>query len=175
MRKPYVTELLSLLDKPALLYWANNLGLKGIRVFQERERKRKDGLSLHGQVKDYLSSKKPFINFDDQDRFISFLSGMEVLGYEQVVETEWYIGRYDLKYKEKDQIFIGDFKSSNNVYFENKLQLIAYSLAENCNNLSVIHMPEFNVTKIKIDNKQPYIRILKSLSEIYYAKKEIGE
>ena len=57
---------------------------------------------------------------------------IKLLDFEQKIETEYFQGRYDIKLKWNDKIYIMDFKNNAKaVYFENKLQLIAYSMGMN--------------------------------------------
>jgi hypothetical protein len=64
-----------------------------------------------------------------------------------------------------------DFKNnSKGIYFENKLQLIGYGMAERCDSFAVVSVPEFTIMNFKVDDRRPYEEILKSLSNIYYQK-----
>jgi hypothetical protein len=50
MNKPTVSQLLQLLDKPALLGWANKIGLEGISLDEYRKKSTKGGTDLHKEI-----------------------------------------------------------------------------------------------------------------------------
>lgn len=174
MNKPTVTQLLSLLDKPALLNWANQQGLKGIDISKERKNWLNAGTSIHSQIENFIRKGEPFISEIDQSYFKVFISDKEILGLECKIETEWFTGRYDLKVKWKDKVYIMDFKNkSKRIYFENKLQLIGYGMAEQCDSFAIVSVPSFTIMHFKVNDRKPYEEILKSLSKIYQLKQEI--
>lgn len=174
MKKPSVSQLLSLLDKPALLNWANKQGLQGIDITKERKGWLRAGTSIHNQIENFIKSKAPFLNELDQNNFLKFIEDKEIIDFEKNIETEWFQGRYDLKVKWNDKVYLMDFKNNaKDIYFENKLQLIAYSMAEECDGFAIINVPKFEIFEVKIQNRNPFIEVLKSLSNIYYCKKEI--
>lgn len=173
MKKPSITELINILDKPALLNWANKIGLHGVSIDEYRKKSIQSGLSLHKQVELYLKDgiipennilKKNIIFFDDK----------EILKIEHDIENAYFIGRLDIAYKFNGKIIIADFKSNqSNIYFNNKLQLIAYSMAFDSDELKIISIPDFKVLDINVKNKKPYEDILKHLSNIYYLKNKL--
>lgn len=176
MKKPSVSQLLALLDKPALLNWANQQGLKGIDISKERRKWLNDGISIHSQIENFIKSKKPFLNKQDQINFEKFIEDKEILDFETKIETEWFQGRYDFKVKWNNKVYMMDFKNyPKGIYIENKLQLIAYSMAEKCDGFAIVGAPQFNVIEFDPIDREPYQEMLKSLSEIYYLKKEIEE
>jgi hypothetical protein len=174
--KPSVTELLKLLDKPALLKWANQQGLKGIDIEKERPKWLNAGLSIHSQIENFIKNGEQFIKQEDQNNCVQFLSDKQVLGLECKIETEWFTGRYDFKTLWNEKVYIIDFKRDHkNLYFENKLQLIAYSMAEKCDCFAIVSVPDFKVINFKVDNREPYEEIIKCLSKIYALKSELNE
>ena len=169
--KPSVTDLLKLLDKPALLSWANKKGLEGVDISKERSKWLNAGTSIHSQIENYIRKGEPFISEIDQSYFKCFIEDKEILGLENKIETEWFVGRYDIKVKWKNKIYLMDFKNnSKRIYFENKLQLIGYGMAEQCDCFAVVSVPSFTVMNFKVDNREPYEEILKCLSKIYTLK-----
>lgn len=174
--KPSVTQLLKLLDKPALLNWANQQGLKGIDITKERSKWLNAGTSIHSQIENFIRKGEPFISEVDQSYFKCFIQDKEILGLENNIETEWFTGRYDIKVKWKDKIYIMDFKNkSKRLYLENKLQLIGYGMAEECDSFAVVSVPSFTVMNFNIKDRKPYEEILKCLSKIYTLKTELNE
>ena len=47
IKKPSVTELVKLLDVPALMNWANRIGLEGISLKDYRNKESKESVSIH--------------------------------------------------------------------------------------------------------------------------------
>lgn len=168
--KPSVTELLNLLDKPGLLGWANKIGLEGVSLKEYRKKSLQKGSSLHKQTEAFINSRVAFEDEWTQANCLNFLKDVEVLDVESRIETDYYQGRYDIRYMKDGEIFIGDFKSSKGIYLENVLQLIAYSQAEDIDNISIIEIPSFKEKIIKVKDVRPFIEILKSLSNIYGMK-----
>lgn len=173
MKKPSVTELLKLLDKPALMNWANKQGLKGIDISKERNVWLNAGTSIHKQIEMYVLHKTPFENISDQLNCDKFLSKYEVLDIEKKIETDYFYGRLDakVKCKESGNIYLVDFKNKcSNIYFEHKLQLVAYSMAEDCDGLMIIGVPEFLELKLELKDIKPFEEIIISLSNIFKHK-----
>mgnify|MGYP003426705574 CR=1 FL=1 len=172
--KPSVTDLLKLLDKPALLNWANKIGLEGININDYRKKSMAGGSSIHYQIEMYIKHKRPFDSQETMDRFNSFFDGKTIIEIEKPIETEYFKGRMDVSILVDGKKYICDFKSNQKgVYLENKLQLTAYRMAENCDIVGIISVPDFTFIPVNITDFEPYEKILKSLSEIYKYKKII--
>ena len=173
-RKPSVTELIKLLNKPALLNWANRQGLKGIDISVERVKWMNRGTSIHSQIEKYIKTGEPFVKETDQANFEKFFNMVDIHGVENSIETEWFTGKYDILFKYNNRIYLGDFKSNaKKIYFEHKLQLVAYSMAVRCDSFSIISVPSFKMMNFKVDDRSPYEKIIISLSEIYKNKCKI--
>lgn len=178
MKKPSISELLKLLDKPALLNWANKQGLAGIDISKARKKWQSDGNSIHDQIDRYFKNGEPFLEKETETRCLLSMIGKEVIKTEVSFETEWFTGRYDMLCQEDVRRRIIDFKSNQKgIYLENKLQLVAYSMYEPCECFSIISVPDFTEIKVEIQDREPFIEILKALSIIYTNKNliEYGE
>ena len=169
--KPSVTNLVDLLDKPALVRWANKLGLAGTKIDDYKSTAKESGSDIHQDIENYL--KFNLLPEDDglSLKITSFFKDKEILEVEKTVETEYFIGRFDVKLKWKDIIFICDFKSSKGVYLETKLQLAAYKLAEHCDHVAVIHVPDFLIRPV--DLNQNHADFIITLSKLYELKQKI--
>jgi len=172
-KKPGVTELLNLLNKPALMNWANKIGLKGISLAKYRKEAMGRGSSLHKQIERYIKKQKDFEDFEIQKQFVRFMRNKEILSIEQYVENELFIGKYDIELKFNKKTYLCDWKSSNGVYLENILQLVAYRMVKNVDRIAIITIPEFIFEPIFIKDYNPYEQIIKSLSAIHVAKEEV--
>lgn len=176
MKKPHVTELLELLNKPALMNWANKIGLQGVALADFRKEALRKGSSIHRQIENYILDKIPFESMDVQLRFDEFMKDKEVIKVEQVIETEWFTGRLDCILKFNNKTYLCDFKSQDGIYFENVLQLIAYRMAIKTDYIAVIGVPKFKFRPIySINDYTPYEEIMKALSQIYNLKKYTNE
>jgi hypothetical protein len=172
MTKPTVTQILKLIDKPALVKWANKLGLEGTSLDSFYEKKREEGISLHAQIERYAKSGVRMKDPAHQERIEKFFQTRRVVATEREIETEWFTGRTDVVFYQDDDQYVGDFKSSDGLYFENKLQLAAYQLAYPKAKICVIHIPLFVVETIKEDLR-PYQDIVKLLSKVWQIKEGI--
>jgi len=174
MKKPSVSELTDLLNKPALLNWANKIGLNGISLFDYRNKAKAAGTSIHNQIENYIKNKTPFEDANVQDNFEKYFANKKIISYEKEIETDYFKGRYDILIEYNSKKYLCDFKSNHKVaYFENKLQLVAYKMAEPCDNVGIISVPDFTFIPTYIDDFGMYEEILKNLSLIYQTKKII--
>lgn len=173
--KPSLTTLISLLDKPALLKWANKIGLQGISIDDYRKKSTNDGTKFHNQIERFLSDGIPFDNESDFQKYNNLFRNFNIIDFEKSFECEYFCGRYDIKFSFNNLVYIGDFKSNQQgLYFENKLQLAGYRMATGCDKVTIISIPDFTFIPVKIDDYAPYENILKSLSNIYYQKSKLG-
>jgi hypothetical protein len=172
MKKPSITQLISMLDKPALLNWANKLGLQGIDLKTRSKEIKAKGTSLHSQTNRFFTQGIPMELPKHQGMLNWFMQDKIFISSETEIETDYFTGIYDLKYSHQNKIVLADFKSSHHVYFENRLQLAGYAMAEPCDDLVVVNIPDFTIKNSGIKDRKPYEEILKRLSEIYYLKGE---
>ncbi len=170
--KPSVTQLIEMLDKPALMKWANKIGLEGIKLDDYKSKAKEQGISIHESVENYLKFGLPSEDEGLNSKMKNFFADKEIIGIEQSIETDYFIGRYDIKLKWKGFQFICDFKSNSGVYFETKLQLSAYGMAEQDSHIAVIHLPEFLLRPVTLDEKL-YGDFLINLSNLYELKRRI--
>lgn len=180
MNKTSISELLNILNKPALIGWANRMGLSGIDINSSNRKSMNEGTNYHNQIQAYIQNNIEFKDPVLGKNFIEFVSDKEILSCEVNVETDYFVGRYDFKFKFKEsgKVIIVDFKTSDEgvnkkLYLENKLQLVAYGMAENCDGFAVVTLPDFSYIPLNIQDRTPYEGIIKSLSNIYSLKKSL--
>jgi predicted RecB family nuclease len=168
-KKPSVTELLDLLSKPALISWANKLGLQGIDVKAKRKASLAAGTSIHAQIEAGCFEREI-----DSMSFAAFLQGKEILSTEQDIETDWFVGRYDVHLSDGGVEYIADYKRGfkGKIYLEHKLQLVAYTMAKPAK-MAIVPVPQFHLVPIEIEDRRPYEQMLIHLSHIWNLKKEI--
>lgn len=166
-------EMIDQLDKPALLKWANKIGLQGINLDDYRAKAKEEGTDIHLAVENFLKFKLMSDNEDLNQRMIKFFSDKEILEVEGVIETDFYQGRFDLKLRWQGMVFICDLKSNSKVYFETKIQLAAYKLgSHDCDHVAVIHLPELLIRPVSLD-LQKYSQLLNNLSDIYDLRNQL--
>lgn len=170
--KPSVTKLIDLLEKPALIKWANKIGLQGIKLDDYRSESRGKGTDYHLAVESFL--KYGLVPEDEMlaNNMQNFFKDKEVIAVEQDIENEYFVGRLDIKFKYKDFVFVGDFKSNTKgIYLENKIQLAAYAMIEKCH-ICIIHLPDFLFHPVSIDHNI-YEEFIITLSKLYNLKQQI--
>lgn len=169
--KPTVTELIALLDKPALLKWANKIGLQGIALDDYRKKSTGEGDDTHKKIENDLKHGIPFEN----ENFQKFKSRYEVLQVEPVIECEFYKGRADVLLKRDELTWLFDFKNSTNIYFEQKLQLVAYKRILKADRIGIINTQSFveNIIDLTPQQETSYTKILSALYVIWREKRLI--
>ena len=174
MKKPSVTELCDLLAKPALITWANKQGLAGIDIKGVRKTAKASGTSMHSQIEDGA--------FDDPlhaANYTRFASDKEIVSTEKQIETEWFTGRYDVLLNYRGEKWLCDYKKSrrHRIWFEHKLQLVAYGMAESADRFAIIATPDFAFIPLEIDQMQreKIEKIIVHLARVWMLRKEIGE
>lgn len=174
MKKPSVTQLLDMLAKPALIGWANKLGLQGIDIKEKRRKSLAKGTSMHQQIEQFSTGAGDFEREIDRNQFIRLMENKRIAAVEHEIETEWFVGRYDAKLDCENGPCIVDYKSGykGKIYLENKLQLVAYTMADAAD-MALVAIPQFHLIPVIIENRKPYEQMLIKLSELYYINQEI--
>lgn len=168
INKPTVSQLIGLLDKPNLLKWANKIGLEGIKLEDYRKASTGDGDNIHKQIENDLKHGIAF----DNPAFQSFKSRYEVVQVEPVIECEHYRGRADVVMRRNDQLYLFDFKNANAIYFEQKLQLVAYKRVLKVDRIGIVNTTYFteNIVDLLSEHEAAYTRVLSALVMIWNAK-----
>ena len=157
-----VTKLIDLLNKPGLVYWANNIGLKGLSLNDYRVESSKNGTNKHIEAQMYLEEGVKFDGCFELDKSIN---GFEFVCCEKEVKTDHLIGRIDLILKKDDLTYIIDFKSSEKIYLSTKLQLSTYKHMFNADKIGVINLNNMSLTILDIDTSK-YYELVKRLYQI---------
>jgi len=171
MSKPSVTKLTAMLDKPKLLDWANKLGLSGITLSSARKLNFTKGTSIHKEIEMFLKNGECFSNKETQKKAEKLFNQFNIIGVEVSVENKYFKGRYDIKIEKGGIEYICDFKTGHKRhYLENYLQLSAYRMADDCDRVAIISVPEFTMFDLGIEDYEPYEQIMINLSNIYNIK-----
>lgn len=159
-----------MLAKPALIGWANKQGLLGIDIRAKRKQWLADGTSMHEQVQHGVFEREI-----DAAAFANFMLDKTVIASEKEIETEWFVGRLDVQLIADGEEYVCDYKGGfrGTVYLENKLQLIAYTMAVPAK-MAIIPTPQFHLFPVSIADRKPYENILIQLSKLYPLLKEVA-
>jgi len=157
-----VTKLISLLDKPFIPKWANNLGLNGISLDKYMKEKSKQGDNKHEEIQNYLLNG---IEFDGFEKVKYIKDTFEVVGCEVDINNGFITGRIDLVLKYEDDIYIVDFKSNNRIYLSTKLQLATYQKIIKAEKIFYMNFEDYKMKELKI-NTEKYYEIVKRLYQI---------
>jgi hypothetical protein len=137
---PGVTTILSVLNKPALVKWANNLGLQGIDSSKYVDEKAAIGTLAHQMIADYLrsvetdTSEYSKVQIDQaENAVLSFLEWekthhIKPILVEEPMVSELYKfgGTIDCLGQINGNLCLLDFKTSSGVFPEMMIQVVAY-------------------------------------------------
>jgi len=137
---PGVTTILSVLNKPALVKWANNLGLQGIDSSKYVDEKAAIGTLTHQMIADYLQRKETDtseyskVQIDQaENAVLSFLEWekthhIELVLIEEPMVSELYKfgGTIDCLGQMNGSLCLLDFKTSSGIFPEMMIQVVAY-------------------------------------------------
>jgi len=137
---PGVTTVLSILNKPALVKWANNLGLQGIDSSKYRDKMADIGTLAHYLILCHLKKEKPDTseyspeNIDKAENcLLSYLEWTKGHKIEPIIvekplvsEKFGYGGTVDCYCKMNGDFCLIDFKTGKGIYEEYIYHLAAY-------------------------------------------------
>lgn len=135
IKVPRVTEIISsMLHSDGLMYWANNLGFKGIRYKTALKEAADIGSSAHSNIEMFLKEK---IECDSNIPFFGFRMWYDILVEdmgltvsiiysEHKIVCDYFGGTLDALMNIDGKFYLIDFKTSNHVTYKYFLQLAAY-------------------------------------------------
>lgn len=166
-----VTKLIDILNKPALVYWANKIGLQGVRLSDYYKRTQNDGNKKHNDVELYFTDG---VEFDGVEKLRNNLKGYEVIGVEKSVTNDFLNGRIDLILKKNGLTYVVDFKRNKSIYLNTKLQLSTYKHMINADKICYINFEDYKLIEIDIDTNK-YYEIIKRLYQVYILLNNLNE
>lgn len=166
-----VTKLIDLLNKPALLYWANKIGLEGVNIRDYESKSQKKGTSKHKQVENYIRHGTVF---DGCEILEESLKGYEIIGVESEIKNDYLIGRVDLILRKYDDIYVIDMKSNKNIYLSTKLQLSTYKHMLKAHRIGFMNLDTFEIQILNLDTLK-YYNIIKRLYQVKILLDELNE
>lgn len=191
---PSVTTILGMLDKPALMHWAWDLGTKGIDYRKARDTAASVGTIAHYLIECHLTKQEPDVSGylsenvnNAQTAYLAYLdfekaNNIEIIHSELRLISEEYMfgGTVDCYCKLNGKLALLDFKTSSNIYPEMRCQVSAYKrlLEENNYQVEEVHLlridketGEFN--HHPLDNLNKEWELFKLLTKAYPLKKEL--
>lgn len=133
---PRVTEILSaMMHSDALMYWANNLGFRGIGYRSALNKASTIGTEAHNTIEKFLRGKLKADNISNTpfkgfylwyNNLVELGYDLEIVGIEVKLTCKWFGGTYDMLMRINGRLFLIDFKTSNHVTEKYFLQLAAY-------------------------------------------------
>ena len=194
-RIPGVTTVLGILDKPALVRWANNLGLQGIDSNKYRDEMGDIGTLAHKMILNYFNKVETDTGDYSKNQvelaencllsFWEWENGHEIeviMAEKQLVSSEYgYGGTIDCFCKLDGQPTLLDFKTGKAIYPEMFYQLAAYEqllieTGERMFNTKILRIgrdADEGFEERVVVNTFNHFEIFKSCLAIYNLQKEI--
>lgn len=166
-----VSKLLNILNKPALLGWANKIGLQGTHIDDYRKESSSKGSLKHKQIEDYLING---VIFEESYKIDNLLNGYRILGVEQDINNGYINGRYDLLLEKDGKKIVIDFKSNAKIYLQQKLQLSTYKELLNADYIGIINFTDWRLDILEIDTDE-YYQIIRNLYSIHVTIENLSE
>ena len=160
VRVPGVTTITGVLDKPALKYWGNKIGLQGIDIKSYVDTRANMGTCAHDMVEAFLLGKEPYLDefskveIDSAENsvlsFFEAIKGVDykVLGVEMqlVSAAHRFGGTCDVYWLYNGAYRLTDLKTGKDIYPEMWTQVAAYRqlLIENghpVDEVSIMNIP----------------------------------
>ena len=179
---PRVTDIISsTIHSDRLMYWANNIGRKGLIYKDELERAANIGTQAHQCIELYLKDK---IKTENNIPFCGYLLWENTLNkagiiinpllIEHKMSCQWFGGTLDALFDISGRKFLIDFKTSNHVTFNYFLQLGAYLYLLSLENI----FPD-GVIVLQLDKKSPgfmeYLLDFSNINHKLFIKSDIGK
>lgn len=194
---PGATTISGLLNKPALVKWANNLGLQGIDSTKYVDKAANVGTLIHALVEGHITGKT--VDTSDftaleielaQNGFYKYLDWEKqhkvepIFNEKQFVSEKYrYGGTLDFYCKVDGKYTLVDFKSGKGIFNEHFLQVSGYAnlLKENkyrVDQIMILNIGRnedepFQHREIPPTTYKKYFDMFKALVKVYYIKKEL--
>lgn len=161
---PRVSYILKSIVPMYIVKWANSLGFKRISYDKRMEALADEGTIVHNQIDSYLkgnSVESPSNGFKSFMIWLNNLREFKVLGNEMTLSCKYFGGTLDLLITVNGRNYIVDFKTSKNVTDKHFMQLSAYKILCEANNMPNIdglvilqlnkEVPSFNEYMLRFD------------------------
>lgn len=183
---PSVTTILKILNKPALISWANSLGFKRINVKNYLNEVAEIGTALHFFAQCEIMGLEPIYGFNRNtmikvaplmELFLEWKSKniLEPIFMEKSLSSNTFGGTFDFYGTVNGKLTVLDFKTSKSIYMSMFIQLSGYillleSLGHKVDQAVVLSISQKGVQEkiISRDELNDYITLFKTLVYLYY-------
>jgi hypothetical protein len=193
---PGTTTILGVINKPALMYWAWDLGMQGIDYRKYTDEMASIGTLVHKRIEDHIKGiETDFADYTPTQVKISDVGFNKLLEWEQENNPQYlrselmlssakyrYGGTVDLYARIGEKYVLIDFKTSKAIYDDQFCQVSAYAqlLRENgmlCDEVLILRIGRdesegFEVRKV--NQEELYFEVFKNALNIYNTKKKLG-
>lgn len=199
-RVPGVTTITGMLDKPALKYWGNNIGLQGIKIREYVDKLAEIGTLVHEMVEaDFMGKEASTAGYTEQqidlaeNGFLSYLAWKEkdnkkiepMYNEVRLISEVWRIGgTADVICVLNGEVTLLDLKTGSGIYPEMEMQVSAYAsiareMGYNIEKVRILNIPrsedETFLDPVVSDKQQSlYCKMFGYLRKCYEIKKELG-
>jgi len=197
IRVPGVTTITGVLNKPALVSWANRMGLEGIDTRKYVDNRASMGTLAHEMVEAFLTGATVDLSEYSQatidaaeNAMLSFHSWAKdhtwkVIGVEmKMLSRRWRVGGTCDIYWELDGVpTLTDLKTGNGIYPDHKCQAMAYGQIMRENNMEVSQVSILNIPReedevfgyevIQREEETLYTQVFEACLDIYKIKKQL--
>ena len=200
---PSVTTVLSVIEKPALKFWANKIGLEGVKVTEYVDDKAMIGTLTHHIIESHINKTdqnfskfncndeqieqahqctKKYLEWENyQAEFIPLATELKL-----VSEKFGYGGTIDLLAVLNGKITLIDFKTCNAIYDEPYYQTAAYAELADENKITDKKIEQIVILRIGRNESEGFeyiehktrkasFKVFLSALELFKAKKEFQE
>lgn len=192
---PSVTQILGVINKPALINWANKMGLQGIKTGEVLRNTADIGTLAHEIIEKWIKKDKPDWNgykreqiiqackcaqrffgwLKEQEKFIPIVSEIPL-----VSEQYNYGGCVDLIANLNGKRTVIDFKTSSGIWDEAKYQTSAYFKMANengwsCTDIMIIRIGRDSFETFAVEHKEQAFEVFKSALNLYNEQKKFKE
>jgi len=192
-RVPGTTTIIGVLNKPALLAWANRIGLEGIEMSKYVDDLAEVGTLAHEMVKAHFTGEK--VDTDEyskkvidraENAMISFLSwvkgkNIEPIYNEKILVSDklGYGGTLDMYCKMNDKNYLIDFKTGSGIYDDHFYQMAGYKIlleeqGHKVDAVLIVNIPRAESEKFQTEetsDMRQSERVFRLCLELYQAKK----
>jgi hypothetical protein len=194
---PGVTTITGILDKPALKYWANKIGLQGIKIKEYVDVLAEIGHAAHEMVEADFQNVEPDLSEYSpkqvslaENGFLSYLKwreGKEItpMGNEvKLVSEKMRVGgTSDIICEINGEVWLIDLKTGSGIYPEMEMQASAYAEIgrENgykINRVAILNIPRsedegFLEKEVEPERQIKLVKLFKVLREAYEVKRDL--
>lgn len=194
---PGATTITGLLNKPALVKWANNLGLQGIDSTKYVDKAAAVGTLIHALVEAHITGKTADLSDNTpleiemaQVGFKKYLEWEKQHKVEPIFNEKGFVsekykygGTLDFYCKIDGKYTLVDFKSGKGIFNEHFLQVSSYAnlLTENKHKVEQIMIlnigrnedEPFQHKEIPMPTVRKYFKMFKALLQVYYIKRDL--